>query len=137
MRIEVLPIVLGVLAVGIGIILLVDAVAPDGTFISVERRRGDRPPRSGLGEGLLGAAVMLLGASLIGRDSWPYTTLSVLTAFALGAAGVAMNWHYLRDMAVAPERRSGKASQTREAERPPEPGREELTTDEQSPASLS
>ena len=137
MRIELLPVLLGLLAVGIGIVLLVDAAVPDGTFISVERRRGSRSPRNGLGEGLLGAAIILLGASLIGRDSWPYTTLSVLIAFALGAAGVAMNWHYLRDMAVAPVRRSGESSDAEEAEGARAPAVDQLTTDEQSPASLS
>jgi hypothetical protein len=110
MRAEViLPIVLGLVAVAIGGVLLLDAIVPDGSFIPQERRRGDRPPRSRLGEGLLGAAIVLLGASLIGRDSWPYTTLSVLLAVALGGAGVAMNWRYLREMAVAPQRRSGQS----------------------------
>ena len=110
MRAEViLPIVLGLVAVAIGGVLLLDAIVPDGSFISQERRRGDRPPRSRLGEGLVGAAIVLLGASLIGRDSWPYTTLSVLLAVALGGAGVAMNWRYLREMAVAPQRRSGES----------------------------
>jgi hypothetical protein len=136
MRIELLPVVLGLLAVGIGIVLVVDAAVPDGTFISVERRRGQRPPRNCLGEGLLGAAIILLGASLIGRDSWPYTTLSVLLAVALGAAGVAMNWHYLRDMAVAPVRRSGESSLPAEAQEAPPPTRDQLISDEQSPASL-
>jgi hypothetical protein len=137
MRIELLPLVLGLLAVGIGIALVIDAATPDGTFISVERRRGSRPPRNCLGEGLLGAAIILLGASLIGRDSWPYTTLSVLIAVALGAAGVALNWHYLRDMAVAPERRSGESSLPAEADEARAPSRDQLISDEQSPASLS
>lgn len=110
MRIELLPILLGLAAVLIGIALVVDSVVPDGTFIPVERRRGQRPPRNCLGEGLLGAAIVFLGASLIGRDSWPYTTLSVLLAVALGAAGVALNWQYLRAMAVAPEQRSSEHS---------------------------
>ncbi|MGI8842795.1 MAG: hypothetical protein ACR2HZ_03775 [Gemmatimonadaceae bacterium] len=110
MRAEViLPVLLGLVAVVIGGVLLLDAIVPDGSFVPEERRRGDRPPRSQLGEGLLGAAIVLLGASLIGRDSWPYTTLSVLLAVALGGAGVAMNWRYLREMAVAPQRRSGES----------------------------
>ena len=110
MRAEVLlPVMLGLVAVAIGGVLLLDAIVPDGSFISQERRRGDRPPRSRLGEGLLGAAIVLLGASLIGRDSWPYTTLSVLLAVALGGAGVTMNWRYFREMAVAPQRRSGES----------------------------
>lgn len=135
MRIELLPILLGLAAVGIGIALIVDAVTPDGTFIRVERRRGDRPPRNCLGEGLLGAAIVLLGASLIGRDSWPYTTLSVLVAFALGAAGVALNWHYLRAMAVAPGRRSGESSLP--ASSGSDVRADEERSDEQSTASLT
>jgi hypothetical protein len=132
---ELLPVVLGVIAVAIGGLLALDAAIADGTFIPVERRRGERPPRNRLGEGLVGAAIIALGASLIGRDSWPYTTLSVLFAVVLGAAGVALNWRYLRAMAVAPERRSGESSvTTAEGERGP--GQDQLTPDEQSPASL-
>lgn len=116
MRLEVIPVLLGIVAVAIGIALVADAVIPDGTFISVERRRGHRAPRNQIGEGLLGAAILALGAALIGRDSWPYTTLSVLIAVILGTAGVAMNWRYLHAMAVAPHRRSGESSPSTFAE---------------------
>ena len=136
MRIELLPVILGFLAVGIGIALVVDAATPDGTFISVERRRGSRPPRNSLGEGLLGAAIILLGASLIGRDSWAYTTVSVRLAVALGAAGVALNWHYLRAMAVAPERRSGESSPFDPADVTPPASEQQIPSDRES-ASLS
>ena len=137
MRIELLPVLLGLAAVGLGVALIVDAVTPDGTFIRVERRRGDRPHRNCLGEALLGAAIVLLGASLLGRDSWPYTTLSVLLAVALGAAGVALNWHYLRAMAVAPERRSGESSVSTPPGGPEVRADEDLRSDEQSTASLT
>jgi hypothetical protein len=135
MRIELLPIAIGLLGVAIGIVLVVDAAVADGRFIPVERRRRARSPRNSLGEGLLGAAIVLLGTSLLGGDSWPYTTLSVLIAVALGAAGVAMNWHYLRDMAVAPGRRSGESSLPAGLEA--HPTEDQVARDEQSPASLS
>ncbi|HSJ63328.1 MAG TPA: hypothetical protein VK922_05395, partial [Gemmatimonadaceae bacterium] len=106
MRIELLPVLLGILAVVMGGALVLDAVIKDGTFIPVERRRSQRPPRSQLGEGLLGGAIIFLGASLIGGDQWPYTTLSVVLAVVLGAAGVILNWRYLSEMAIAPKRRS-------------------------------
>lgn len=134
MRIEVLPVLIGIVAVAIGLALIADAVIPDGTFISVERRRGDRAPRNQIGEGLLGAAIVALGAALIGRDSWPYTTLSVLLAVLLGAAGVAMNWRYLHAMAVAPQRRSGETTPSAIAEADAEP--EKTPSGEKSPASL-
>lgn len=137
MRMELVPVLLGLLAVGMGIALVVDAAVPDGTFIAVERRRGQRPPRNSIGEGLLGASIILLGASLIGRDSWPYTTLSVLLAVVLGVVGVAMNWHYLREMAVASEYRSDESSLQTEGEVSPAEARDRLTSDEQSSASLS
>ena len=66
MRIELLPVLLGVVAAVMGGLLVLDAIIADGTFISVERRRSSRPPRSRTGEGLVGAAIMLIGASLIG-----------------------------------------------------------------------
>lgn len=133
MRIELLPILLGVVAVVIGGVLLLDAVIADGTFTPVERRRSNRPHRSRLGEGLLGAAIVLIGASLIGRDQWPYTTLSVLLAVLLGAAGVVMNWRYLSGMAAAPARRSGKLRAVEAAEASDEA---ERSSGEERPASL-
>jgi hypothetical protein len=110
MRIELLPVLLGVVAVVIGGVLVLDALIADGTFTPVERRRRNRPPRNRTGEALLGAAIILIGASLIGRDQWPYTTVSVILAVVLGAAGVVMNWRYLSEMAAAPQRRSGSAA---------------------------
>jgi hypothetical protein len=113
MRIELLPVLLGVVAAVMGGLLVLDAIIADGTFISVERRRSTRPPRSRTGEGLVGAAILLIGASLIGRDQWAYTTVSVILAVVLGAAGVVMNWRYLREMAVAPKRRGTPAEPVR------------------------
>lgn len=137
MRIELLPVLLGLAAIGIGIALIVDASVPDGTFIPVERRHGQRPPRNCLGEGLLGGAIVLLGASLVGRDGWPYTTLSVLLAVVLGAAGVALNWRYLRAMAVAPEQRTGESTVTPAAAARTIRSDEQLSRGEQSTSSLS
>jgi hypothetical protein len=137
MRIELLPLLLGIVALGIGGVLVLDAAIADGTFIPVERRRSQRPPRSRTGEGLVGAAIILLGASLIGRDQWAYTTLSVVLAVLLGAAGVAMNWRYLREMVVAPKAR-GDATALR-ASGVEGPGDEPSLrpSDERRPASLS
>lgn len=138
MRAEVfLPVFLGVVAVVIGVVLLLDAIVPDGSFVPEERRRAERQPRSRLGEGLLGAAIVLLGASLIGRDSWSYTTVSVLLAVVLGGAGVVMNWRYLREMAVAPQRRSGESFPPNAENEPRQPrDASSRPADENSAASL-
>lgn len=121
MRIELLPVLLGVVACVIGGVLVLDALISDGTFIPVERRRRNRPPRNRTGEALLGAAIILIGASLIGRDQWPYTTVSVILAVVLGAAGVVLNWRYLSEMAAAPQRRGDVAPVETDADGAPRP----------------
>lgn len=136
MRIELLPIILGIVAVVMGGMLVLDAIIADGTFTPVERRSSQRPPRSRTGEGLVGGAIILLGASLIGRDQWAYTTVSVILAVLLGAAGVVLNWRYLSAMAAAPARRSGATDAQREDVRVAHPSPSVRATDEETPASL-
>ena len=98
MRLEHLPIILGVLVALLGAGLVYDALTPDGTAVGVERRRRPRAPRHPRGELLVGLGVLAIAAALIGRDEWRYGTLAVLAGVLLLSAGALLNRHYLREL---------------------------------------
>ncbi len=100
MRLETLPIILGVLVGAAGFALIADSVIRDGTFIAAERRREARAERSLWGEALIGAGLIAIAIALVSGDSWRYTTIAILSALILCAAGVALNWRYVRAMSV-------------------------------------
>ena len=108
MRIELIPLILGVLIGLVGAGLFFDAWLPDGTLTAPERRRRQRTERNHRGEALLGAGIVCLGAALAGRDSWRYSTLAMLLGSALVVVGAAMNWRFLRELLLhrGPARRS-------------------------------
>jgi hypothetical protein len=98
MRLETLPVILGILFALAGLALVADAAIPDGALLRPERRHGPRPRRHLAGEAALGLGVACVGVALMGRDAWRYTTVAVLAAFILCAVGVALNWRYMRAM---------------------------------------
>jgi hypothetical protein len=102
MRLEHLPLLLGLLVGALGLALVLDALIPDGTFGSRERRKRERPERHRGGELALGAGVLLLAAALLGRDTWRYTNLAMLVAMLLFVAGVALNYRYVRGLMFGP-----------------------------------
>ncbi len=115
MLLELIPIVVGLLFTVAGVALIADAVIPDGTFVTHERRRRPRPRRNTPGEAALGFGMLCLAAALIGRDTWPYATVAVLAAAVLLGAGVALNWAYIHGLAfgrAAPARFEADASDT-------------------------
>ncbi|MFN2400525.1 MAG: hypothetical protein ABR543_18095 [Gemmatimonadaceae bacterium] len=102
MRLELVPLIIG-LAVGVmGLLLLADAVLPDSAFAGKERRRRERPQRNRAGAAILGLGILCVAAAFIGGDEWRYTTLSVVVAVVLVAAGVVLNWKYLRGLLFGP-----------------------------------
>jgi hypothetical protein len=102
LRIELLPVLLGIVVGVIGAALLADAFTPDYAFTDRERRRRPRAPRHRGGEAALGAGVLAVAAALIGRDTWRYSTVAVLVALVLLAFGVAMNWRWLGGFMLGP-----------------------------------
>ncbi|HVE80187.1 MAG TPA: hypothetical protein VNA89_15080 [Gemmatimonadaceae bacterium] len=99
MRIEMVPLVLGVLVALVGVGLVADAWAPD-EVPGFERRRRSRAPRNRAGEALVGFGTIAFAAALAGRDSWRYSTLAVLLGCFLLALGAVLNARYLREMIV-------------------------------------
>lgn len=78
MRVELIPIVAGVLVGLLGLALLFDAWTPDEIIIRRERRRSPRVSRDRNGEALVGLGVLCMAAAFIGGDSWPYSVVAVI-----------------------------------------------------------
>jgi hypothetical protein len=96
MRLEILPLVLGVVVGLIGLGLVFDAWAPDHVVISSERRRRPRRGRDRGGEALVGLGVIALAAALLGRDTWRYTTVAVIAGAVLLLWGLKRSGSYVR-----------------------------------------
>ena len=90
MRLEMLPLVLGGLLGLVGLLLIFDAWAPDDVVASPERRRRPRRGRDRFGEALVGLGVIAMAAAFVGRDTWRYTTVTVI------AGAVLLLWGFKR-----------------------------------------
>ena len=135
-RLEFLPILLGALVALVGIGLAADAWLPDGTMVPVERRRRPRAERNLRGEAMIGIGVVLLGAALMGRDSWRYGTIAVMLGTALILVGAVMNRSFLHERFAfrGPARRTLGGNPPRERVKPaPPPTRAEPQERRKSP----
>jgi hypothetical protein len=114
-RIEHLPILLGVIIAVWGGALIYDAWRAEGMTVFRERRRRQRAERNRPGEALIGLGTVLLGAALAGRDVWRFATLAVIFGFALVLIGAALNRDYLRELLLF----RGAARRAAPGEKPP------------------
>jgi hypothetical protein len=99
-RIETVPLIIGVLVAMLGIGIMFDAWTPDVRAASSERRRRPRIERHRNGEAMIGLGVLALAAAFIGRDNWRYSTLVVIIGALFLIAGAVLNWGYVREMLV-------------------------------------
>ena len=97
MRLEHIPVIIGVLLALVGIALLADAWAEDGALVPVERRRRPRTPRHAGGEATIGIGILLVAASMIAQDAWRYGTLAVLLGTGAILVGAVLNRGFIRD----------------------------------------
>jgi hypothetical protein len=98
MRLEYLPILFGAIVALAGLGLVADAWLPDRDVLhSRERRRRVRAERHRGGEALVGIAVMLLGAALIGRDGWSISIWLASAACLFLIIGALLNRRYVRE----------------------------------------
>jgi protein-S-isoprenylcysteine O-methyltransferase Ste14 len=98
MRLELLPIVFGALVALAGVGLIADAWLPDRDILQTqERRRRARAERHRGGEAIIGLAVILIGAALIGRDAWTVTPWLAGAACLLIVVGALLNRRYIRE----------------------------------------
>jgi len=112
-RIETLPLILGVLVALLGIGIIFDAWTPDAASASPDRRRRPRIERHRNGEALIGLGVLGLAAAFIGRDSWRYSVLVVIIGAVFLLVGAILNRQYVRELFVnrGPLRRRDPASE--------------------------
>ena len=98
MRLEQFPIVMGIIVVLIGLSMALDAWQAGGITPFRERRRRTRAAPHKIGQTLVSVGTVCLGIALIGRDTWRYTTLTVMIGSVLLVAGAIMNRVYLKEM---------------------------------------
>jgi hypothetical protein len=98
MRLEQLPILLGVLVAIIGLTIALDAWQAGGVTPFRERRRRTRAVPHKVGQTLVALGTLCLGAALMGRDTWRWGTISVLAGSSLLVIGAIMNRKYLKEV---------------------------------------
>src|SRR5689334_2242732 len=98
MRLEQVPLLIGVIVAILGLGLVLDAQLPEGFSQSRERRRRARTERNRPGETLVGLGVIAMAAALIGSDEWRFGTLAVLAGIVLLGTGAWLNRDYLREL---------------------------------------
>ncbi|MDB4899643.1 MAG: hypothetical protein JWN53_1451 [Gemmatimonadetes bacterium] len=124
-RVEMIPLILGVLVALIGLAILADAWLPETMPFRTERRRRERTERSLGGEAAIGIGVLCMAAALIGRDTWDYGTVAVIAGTVMFVIGAWMNRSFLKDRVVnrgALRRGENQESRAREKDAPP-PGK--------------
>jgi hypothetical protein len=104
MRLEHLPILLGLLFVVAGVALIADALLREQPLM-VDRRKRSRAPRHRGGQVAIGVGTLAVAAALFGRDGWRYGTVAVLLGVVAFGIGVWLNWAYVRDFMLGPELR--------------------------------
>ncbi len=85
MRIELVPIFVGIVVGLIGVGLLFDAWTADEFIVRRDRRRAPRIERDRNGEGAIGLGVLCMAAAFIGRDTWRYSVVAVIAGAVLPA----------------------------------------------------
>jgi glucose uptake protein GlcU len=122
MRLEQLPIVLGILVALAGLTMALDAWQAGGIAPFRERRRRTRAVPHKLGQTLVAVGTICLGIALIGRDTWRYTTITVLIGTVLLVMGAIMNRVYLKEVLLfrgASRRGEGEDNSRLKNEPPP------------------
>ena len=112
MRLETIPLILGVLIGLVGIGLILDAWLKDD-IIRKERRRRPRRERDRLGEALVGFGVLAMAAAFMGRDSWRYSTIAVIAGSVLLLWGAKRSAAYMRGALSRGERKRDFVEGTR------------------------
>jgi hypothetical protein len=98
MKMEQIPIILGVLVALFGGVLIYDAIRPEQIRPFRERRRRSRAPVDRSGEMLVGGGAFCEAAALIGRDTWRWGTVMVIAGGVMLLAGGLLNRAYLKEM---------------------------------------
>ena len=98
MRLEQLPILIGVLIALLGLTILLDAWQAGGVAPLRERRRRARAVPNKAGQSLVALGTLCMAAALIGRDTWRWGTIAVLAGITLLVIGATLNRIYLKEV---------------------------------------
>ena len=98
MRLEQLPILIGVLIALLGLTILLDAWQAGGVAPLRERRRRARAVPNKAGQSLVALGTLCIAAALIGRDTWRWGTIAVLAGITLLVIGAVLNRTYLKEV---------------------------------------
>jgi Na+/melibiose symporter-like transporter len=96
-RVEIIPLIFGIVVALIGLAILADAWLPEEITSRPERRRRARTERSVGGEAAIGLGVLAMAAAIIGRDTWDYSIVAVIAGTALFLIGAIMNRSFLKE----------------------------------------
>ncbi len=134
MRLEHIPLILGVLFVVAGAALIADALLREQPLMVTDRRKRSRAPRHRGGQVAIGVGTLAVAAALFGRDGWRYGTVAVLLGVVAFGIGVWLNWAYVRDFMLGPEARVDiQDEQPREADPRPMTRRARVPLDREVP----
>ena len=97
MRVETIPVILGILVALAGVGIVADAWLPERVVRRGERRRSARAERHKGGEAALGLGMLCMAAALIGRDTWGYGTVAVIIGTLLLLVGAWLNREYMKE----------------------------------------
>jgi hypothetical protein len=122
MRLEYVPVVLGVLVLLLAAGVIYDALSPEAKRPFRERRRRRRAELDKPGEWMVALGMICLGAALIGNELWRWTTIAVISGIVLLILGALMNRTYLREMLMF----RGASRRTEENEIPAKPDQPKL-----------
>jgi hypothetical protein len=117
MRLELIPVLLGVLFILLSAGIIYDAAAPSSIRPFRERRRRQRAEIDRTGEWFVALGIACLGASMIGNELWRYTTIVVIAGVALLITGAILNRGDLREILLF----RGAARRGHESDTIPEP----------------
>jgi hypothetical protein len=106
MRLEHLPLILGLLFVVAGVALIADALLREQPLMMTDRRKRSRAPRHRGGQVAIGLGTLFVAAALFGRDGWRYGTVAVLLGVVAFGVGVWLNWGYVKAFMLGPETRA-------------------------------
>ncbi len=98
MKLEQLPIIIGVLIAIMGIAIALDAWQAGGVGPLRERRRRTRVVPHKAGQTLVALGTLCMAAALMGRDTWRWATISVIAGSVLLVIGALMNRQYLKEV---------------------------------------
>ena len=114
MRLEHIPLILGVIVALIGLGFIADASMAASAPVTPERRRRTRAEPSRAGEAVVGIGTLCMAAALFGRDTWRYGTVVVLVGSVLLLIGVILNRAFLKEALLfrGPARRSDGGTPT-------------------------